>query len=358
MLREGGLVAFPTETVYGVGASALHDDACRRLIELKGLVGRERFTLHVPDADAALRFADTGDATLRRIVHKLLPGPVTMVIELSDEVIEARSKQLGLADAVRDRIYHGGLVSVRCPEDRVARALLGAAGVPVVAVSASVGNASAARDAGEASASLGDRVSLVIDGGPSRYAKPSTVVRLSANEGVVSARVERSGVLDERFVQKMLRWTMLIVCSGNTCRSPMAEGLARKMLAETRRTSPDELDRQGIRVASAGAFAMPGMPATAEAIEAARKLGADISRHRSRPLTLDMLHEADVIYCMTDAHRHAVIDMLASAESRTHLLDPGGRDVEDPIGSGPAAYQKCAEFIRAKLAERIEELKP
>jgi protein-tyrosine-phosphatase len=83
----------------------------------------------------------------------------------------------------------------------------------------------------------------------------------------------------------------------------------------------------------------------------------DISSHRSRLLAVEMVHEADVIYCMTTAHQQAVLSLVPSAAPKTFLLDPSG-DVEDPIGSGSTAYQRCAEIIRRRLEQRLKEQQP
>src|SRR5690606_10687714 len=176
-------------------------------------------------------------------------------------------------------------------------------------------------DAEAAVEALGERVDLIIDGGRSRYAKPSTVVRVRGRGPTRQITVEREGVYDERFVRKLMRWTMLLVCSGNTCRSPMAEDLAAKILADARGLGVEDLETAGVRVISAGVFAMPGQPAAAEAIEVMGKMGLDLSTHRSRTVTPELLREADVVFTMTEAHRRAVADMAPWAADKVFRLD-------------------------------------
>ncbi|XAM00309.1 low molecular weight protein arginine phosphatase [Phycisphaeraceae bacterium D3-23] len=152
----------------------------------------------------------------------------------------------------------------------------------------------------------------------------------------------------------MIEYSVLFVCTGNTCRSPMAEGLAKAVLAHRKGVSADGLETAGVRVGSAGVFAAPGSPATPEAVTAAQALGADISGHGSRPLTESMIQDADAIYTMTDQHRLAVLTLSPAAAEKTHRLD-AQQDITDPIGMDQQVYVQCAEMIQSAVANRIAE---
>jgi protein-tyrosine phosphatase len=357
VLAAGGLVVFPTETVYGVGASVASDKGLARLREVKQRPDSQPFTIHLPDAAAAERYIDLSSPKLARLVRKVLPGPITLVVDVTDETIERCVRRMNLRGDVRGRLYFNNTVGLRCPDHPLGQAILGSIPEPVVASSANRRGARPPHDADEAAKAIGAEVDLLVDGGRCRYAKASTIVRVRGEGSQVSISVERDGVYDERYIRKMLRWTMLLVCTGNTCRSPMAEQIARQMLAAERGLREDELDAAGLRVLSAGVFAGEGQPASAEAVAALAKMGVDLSRHRSKPLSRELIHEADVIYTMTQAHREAVIDMLPSAADKTMALDPTG-DIEDPIGSGQTVYQRCAEMIRRRLEARLKEQQP
>lgn len=354
VLIEGGLVVFPTETVYGVGTCVNSDAGMAKLRELKANGREQTFTVHLPYPGAAADYVDLSRPGLRRLIDKVFPGPVTLLVEAEENAIQERLKALGLSDHQRDRLYHGRTVGLRCPDHAMTRRMLEAVGQPVVAASANTPHGVPPRDAERAAAQLDGRVDYVLDGGPTRYAKPSTVVRLGERNGSTTFKVERAGVYDERYLRKLMRYTILLVCSGNTCRSPMAEGLARQILAERRGIAPDELETAGIKVVSAGTFAMPGSPASPEAVEALAGQGVDIADHRSTPLTPGLIHEADVIYTMTESHRRAVIDMAPNADGKTFRLDDKA-DISDPIGLDATAYQRTAEMIRRRLEQRLKE---
>jgi protein-tyrosine phosphatase len=166
--------------------------------------------------------------------------------------------------------------------------------------------------------------------------------------------IVRSGIYDERIIERLLRTTVLFVCSGNTCRSPMAEAIARRVLADRLHVSEDELENKGISVISAGSFALPGARATPAAIDAVKAMGADLSKHRSRPLSVELIHQADVIYTMSKNHAQAVAALVPSASQKTRTLDPD-KDVEDPIGGDLSLYQELAVELKKLIEKRLEE---
>ncbi len=358
----GGLVIFPTETVYGIGASAASDKGYLALLQAKGREQAQPFTLHIPDPQSADRYVDAGNPRVGRLIEKVLPGPVTLVIDVPEDVMADRlnrmARELG-ADArtLGGRIYHHGTVGLRCPDDAVARRLLGATRSPVVASSANRRGGPPPQDVEAAVSAMGEAADLIVDGGRCRYARPSTIVRVRQTENGPVISVEREGVYDERTIRRMLRFTMLIVCSGNTCRSPMAEVIAKQIVAGQRNIGMDDLEASGVRILSAGAFTTNGMPAAREAIEAMGKLNIDLKPHRSRVLTPELIREADVIYCMAQSHLDAVLEIEPQAGNKAMLLDPNG-DIDDPIGGNLTVYQRCAELIRRRLDVRIKEQQP
>ncbi len=148
---------------------------------------------------------------------------------------------------------------------------------------------------------------------------------------------------------------ILFVCTGNTCRSPMAEVICRKMIADRLGCPLNELGDHGVIVMSAGISAMMGARPSPEAVNVVANDGLQLADHESQPLTTQLVRHADLIWTMTRAHRHAIVGQWPEASSRTMVLG-GDVDVADPIGGPVEYYERCAEQIKVELTRRVGQL--
>ncbi|MFO0859617.1 MAG: Sua5/YciO/YrdC/YwlC family protein [Phycisphaerales bacterium] len=351
LLRTGGLILLPTETVYGLACSAADANALGKLAALSPKVKRtispkgvsvNGFTWHAPDSELVVRAAAIAQPVHLRALMKLAPGPVRIVVE--------KAHSGSIAGEIAGAFLTDGALSVRVPDHDFTREVLRLAGVPVAMdrAPASVSSEGRRIDSTEPENDLRAMgVELCIDDGATRFGTISSTLRLTSAGGY---RVEAEGALSAKAIDDAMELHVLFVCSGNTCRSPMAERIAIDALEHAPMTA------QRVRIASAGTGAGEGEPATPEGDEALRRLGVRFAgRHRSRLLTRDMIRAADFVYAMTRSHRDAVLSIEPDAAEKVLQLDEKS-DIPDPIGSGLDAYVRTAERIRAGILKRFAEI--
>ncbi len=347
-LAEGRLVAFPTETVYGLAASALSENAVEQLAAARGKQKPNSLALAVKSAEDALDYVPDLSPLGQRLARRCWPGPVTLVVE--DKHPEGLIQQL--PQSVRDMVINDGLVRLRSPAHPVILDVLRLLPGPVVMASANHEGEAESVTAEEVVTALDGKVQLVLDDGRSRFAQPATVVRIKEQE----FEIANPGVVSDKVLKRLSGFMVLLICTGNTCRSPMAEEILRHMIAERLGCRPEEIEDQGMIVMSAGIAAMMGGRASAEAVAVGDRLGFDLRNHESQPLTPQLVRHADLILTMTRSHREAIVAEWPEAGQRTHVLVQGGGDVADPIGGPIELYEQCAAQIERELTDWLERL--
>jgi len=348
LIDSGGLVAFPTETVYGI-ACRVKSDSLARLDSLKGRTADKYYTLHIGQESNVGNYVPAIGLKARKLIQKTWPGPLTIIFELDQKDID--KQRTNFDEDVFINLYKNRSIGIRCPDNAVAAMLLQRTSVPVVAPSANITDSPPAVDAAGVLAQLSDRIDLLLDAGPCKYKKSSTVVKI----GKRGVKILRPGIFSQEELDMLSEVQILFVCTGNTCRSPMAEGIFRKYLAEKLQCNVDDLSKMGYKVESAGIIGSSGFPASAEAVIACAAMGVDIKAHRNKALSKELIDNSDIIFAMEQIHRDRVIALEPKAANKCVLL-AGDTGVPDPIGQSQQFYNNCAKLIDRAVQKRIGEL--
>jgi tRNA threonylcarbamoyl adenosine modification protein (Sua5/YciO/YrdC/YwlC family) len=348
-LAEGDLVVFPTETVYGLAASALSPKAVERLLNAKHRRPGQALTLTLAHGEAASDYCPNLSVAASRLARRCWPGPLTLVLDAS----HPQSLLHQLPESVRQAVAPQRTVGLRVPDHPYLQAALRLISGPLVLTSANVSGQADTVTAEQVVQALGDEVAIVLSDGRSKYGQASTVVRVDGNR----LEILRPGVLTDSAVLRGASLVVLFACTGNTCRSPMAQLLLQQQIADRLHISPTELESSGILVLSAGVAAATGYPASAEAIQVMGRRSLDLSQHESRPLTDVLVRFADLILTMTQSHRAAIVSQWPEAADKTFLVRHDRQDVVDPIGGAEDLYASCATHLDAQMpgwADRLD----
>ena len=324
VIRKGGLVVFPTETVYGVGANLANDAAMRRLREVKKRAPDKPFSILIPQVGLISNYTPAADPALYKLIDTYWPGPLTVVVP-------------GKQD--------GQTIGVRMPDHPIALRLVQDAQCTIAAPSANFEGNPAPTTCQEALRDLNGLVDVAIDGGAAKLGVGSSVVDLAHG----SPKILREGVISQQDIDRVAnRKTILFVCTGNSCRSVMAEYLLKSMLA----------GRQDVEVTSAGTGVFLQTTASSETVSVLKEDGIDAAHHLSRAVHSILLKKSDLIIVMTRGHRQQVLERVPEVEKRIYLLrefidTPSGYqielDVPDPIGQPHYAYKECFAVVKEAM---------
>jgi protein-tyrosine phosphatase len=333
----GKMVVLPTETVYGLVVDPQRPPAVQRLIDLKVRTPQQRFTHHLHDFGQLEDLAKTPPPRVRSFLERFWPGPLTAILNARDDLGDLRPED--------------GTIGIRVPAHDFTRAVIKRLGHSLFMTS--VNQAGEEPLAGPDAVAKGfPDVDLLFDAGPPHLGVPSTVVRFVGD----TTEVLREGLLTRTEVLVLVAAKVLFVCTGNTCRSPVAEAMARRLLARRLGVGDDDLLARGLLLLSAGAGTLPGMPASPGAVAAMKERDIDLSGHRSQGLLRELVEAADRIYCLAQSHHTAVLRLAPDAADKTLLLHPDDNDIPDPFGAGIEVYRKTADQIEAALTTREQDI--
>lgn len=342
-LTEGQVVGVPTDTVYGIAAHALDPQAIEKITEIKGTLDSP-LAISVRSRQAAEDFFCDASPLVRRLSHRCWPGPLTLVTPCT----EPHSAAEQLPPAVRQGITApgDGGIGFRVVQHRILESIHRYMAAPLILTAANRSGQPVQTVCQGVLDQLSGRLPLLLDDGPTRYGGSSTVIRVVGNRW----EILREGVIERAAMNQFIKPVVVMVCTGNTCRSPMAETLMRELLRK-------KLGREdAVRVLSAGVAAASGGSASQQSIEVMGERSLDLTGHCSQPLGDEIMNVADLVLTMTRSHRAAILAAWPDMHDRVFTLRSDGGDISDPIGMPVDAYRQCADQMQLELEKWVERL--
>lgn len=338
IIADGGIAITPTDTVYGLIGKAFDSKVFERLDTIKG----ER---RLPYSVAFSGVGELDDwyggigIRARRLASTLLPGPVTFLLQPNGVTpTEFRHRNAGFG--------------VRVSSDSILPELARRIETPIWATSANRSGDPAPGDFRSISRGLIQSVDIAFDAGPTTYRDASSVVDLRTG----LFRIMRAGPWEKRIETALERsldpLRVVTICSGNTCRSPIAASLLDRELLDLPKR---------VVVSSAGLDALPDLPASREMVQIGSNWGLDLSEHKAQQASIELFRRTDIILAASPQHRDRIIQIEPRAKWKTFLMaEPLGSDsIPDPYQFGDEQYLLIAEMIRRAMrgwAERIRNI--
>ncbi len=334
ILKNGGVVAIPTETVFGLVADATNKEAVERIYEIKQRPKEKPFTVF-PHSKEWIEKAAEIDPAVKILIEKFMPGPLTLVFKATD----------GAPETV---VSDAGKIGIRIPDHSFVKDLLARIDFPLASTSANISGQPPMFSYKDVERKLGNLVDFVYpedaDGN-----QPSTVLDVSKNPPVLLRKgpvslldIEDTLGQEIKFGEDVIL-NIIFLCTGNTCRSPMATWILKNKLGSDLILNVEAVSR--------GTDALNGMPMNEFAMEVLLEKGYRVGPHMSQRLTESDIKAADIIYCMERYHLERVKEM--SDKNVARMFSPDGEEVPDPIGHQISFYRIVREMIEHIIDNHI-----
>ena len=345
LLRKGGVIIYPTDTLYGLGVDVQNVRAMERLYRIKNRNYSIPVSLMVSSLDHIEDLIGLLPIEQHSYLKRLLPGPVTIILS---------NKRRG-----RLQIIHRALdmdtIGFRIPDHPFCIRLAQKLDRPITTTSANKSGENNIADIKELINTFGSEIDLILDGGPLKKAAGSTIIDftkqpyLIRREGELKIKDLRRILPKVKFEVRKTKYRVTFICSGNICRSAMAKVMMEHLIAKNSLSEFIEVD-------SAGTLHMPVQPAHIYAVQTLEKNGLDLHLHKSKSVSPKIMEESELIICMARNHFDDLNNHFPQYKDKIMLIKQWGRkeklanpSVADPIGHEPEFFDFTFKEIQNEL---------
>jgi len=343
VIKSGGIIAYPTDTLYGLGANIFDEKAMDRLFLLKGRhIGKPISVLinHISQVENI-----TGNLTQFEysVANSFFPGKITLLLKRK-------------IDNSIPRLNHLKKIGFRIPDNKLTNQLVEYVGSPISTTSANISKKENVKNVEEIISVFGDKIDLILDGGSVKSMKGSSVLDLTTDPPILL----RKGDISRSAIVKKLgkdistnysgKFTITFICSGNICRSPMGEGILKKVLSRTK-------FKDIVEVNSAGTLNIPMSPVHLYAAKVSEKYDINLESHISRPLQTKIVREANIIVALALNHYKYLRSHYPEFKNKVILLKQWKfpRNLTNPSVADPIGHHE--EFFSDTFKEIQKEIR-
>jgi L-threonylcarbamoyladenylate synthase len=342
ILKSGGVIIYPTDTLYGFGASIAEKEALSRIQHLKKRDKNKPFSLLISEREEAEKIIGKITPKERKIFDLLFPGKITLLIKTRKRILIPGLEKL-------DKI------GFRIPDSQLCRNLVKLSGTPISSSSVNISKRNNLGKIEDIRFEFGNKVDLILDGGPVKSLKGSSILDISVFPPVLV----REGEVSKEELEKKLqlniktntarKFIITFICSGNICRSPMAEGMMRKKLDK-------EIFKKKVEINSAGTLNLPSTAASIETVTVASEHEIDLNNHLSRYVDPLIIDQTNLVFCMAENHYDYLRQKYPVHHDKIHLLKSYENkkiveavSIADPIGKSEEFYRQIYDEIEREI---------
>lgn len=349
-LDKGGLIVYPTDTLYGLGVDAYNRKAVNKLFRVKKRDKRNAVSIMLNSMQQIKEIFGFDPPDIKNDLDKILPGRCTAIINNSYQ------KKIPILENPNKPGSYLQKVAIRIPAHPISGSLAHLFDSPISCTSANLSGQQNNYTVDNIVSQLGNQIDLVLDAGRTPASQGSTILDFTTDpysvlrEGDISVNELNKLFGKDKITVVKTKYVITFVCSGNICRSPIAEAILKKMISKTKY-------KNDVYIHSAGTLSIPTSAAHGYAVDICNEADIDLTHHLSKHINKDMVKNSDIVFCMAQNHMSYLLKKYSLYKNKFSLLKQWQRpkQISIPSIADPIGHEK--DFFKSTFIEIRSELK-